>query len=259
MVTQSLIDIHSHFLFGVDDGARTMEESVAMLQLAAASGTSAIVATPHSNLEYRYEPAVIAERLAKLAEAVKGSIELHSGCDFHLSYDNIQDALENPRKYTINQNNYLLVEFSDLLIFRNTQDIFARLAGAGMTPVITHPERNSLLRQRIHEIELWVASGATVQVTAQSLIGGFGRRAQEFARQLLDRSLVHFIASDGHDCEHRPPRMDLAHAWLTENYGESVAEVLCVLNPGAAVTGDRLEPVITEVDRNARRWYQFWR
>jgi protein-tyrosine phosphatase len=254
-----LIDIHSHFLFGVDDGARTIEESLAMLQVAAGSGTTAIVATPHADLEYRYEPPVIAERLAKLKEAVNGSIELHSGCDFHLSYDNIQDALENPRKYTINQKNYLLVEFSDLLIFRNTQDIFARLAGEGMTPVITHPERNSLLRQRMNEIESWVASGATVQLTGQSLTGGFGRRAQEFSRQLLDRNLVHFVASDGHDCERRPPRMDLAHAWLKENYGESVAEALCVINPGAAVNGVSLEPVITEVNRSPRRWYQFWR
>ncbi len=230
-----------------------------MLHMAAERGTTAIVATPHADLEYHYDPAAIAERLGKLKEAVNGAIELHSGCDFHLSYENIQDALENPRKYTINKKNYLLVEFSDLLIFRNTQEIFAHLAAAGMTPVITHPERNALLRQRIDEIEAWVGSGATVQVTAQSLTGGFGRRAQEFSRQLLDRNLVHFIASDGHDCEHRPPRMDLAHAWLTENYGESVAKALCVINPGAAVAGEPLEPVILGVDRSTRRWYQFWR
>ncbi len=232
---------------------------MAMLRMAAEHGTKAIVATPHSNLKYRFEPEVIAERLSRLTEAAAGSIELYSGCDFHLSYDNIQDAIENPRKYTINHGNYLLVEFSDLLIFRNTQEIFGRLAASGMIPIITHPERNSLLRQRLNEIEAWVASGATVQVTAQSLTGGFGRRAQDFCRELLDRGLVHFVASDGHDCKHRPPRMDQARAWLSENYSDSVAAALCVVNPGAAVVGEPLEPVISAVDPNSRRWYQFWR
>jgi protein-tyrosine phosphatase len=254
-----LIDIHSHVLFGLDDGARTIEESLAMLRLAAEHGTKAIVATPHSNLQYRFDPALIEERLAQLAEAAGGAVELYSGCDFHLSYENIQDAIENPNKYTINHKNYLLVEFSDLLIFRNTQDIFGRLAGAGMIPIVTHPERNALLRQRVDQIELWVASGAAVQITAQSVTGGFGKRAQDFCRELLDRGLVQFVASDGHDCERRPPRMDLARAWLRGNYGDTVAAALCITNPAAAVIGEPLEPVLTGVDRNSRKWYQFWR
>ncbi len=230
-----------------------------MIRMAAAHGTTALVATPHSSPEYRFEPELIAERLAKLVEASEGALELYSGCDFHLSYDNIQDAILNPRKYTINQKNYLLVEFSDLLIFKNTPEIFARLAGAGMIPVVTHPERNGLLRQRLEEIAAWVESGASVQVTAQSLTGEFGRKAEEFCRMLLDRGLVHFTASDGHDCERRPPRMDQARAWLTENYGEAVSEALCVTNPRAAVTGSPLAKVRVEVAPSSRKWYRFWR
>lgn len=230
-----------------------------MIRMAAEHGTTDLVCTPHSNLQYRFEPDVIAERLAQLEQAAGGALKLYSGCDFHLSYENIQDAIENPRKYTINKKNYLLVEFSDLLIFRNTPEIFARLSGEGMTPIITHPERNALLRQRLDQIEMWVAAGASVQVTAQSLTGGFGSRALDFSRQLLDRRLVHFIASDGHDCERRPPRMDLARKWLSENYGESVAEILCEINPGATLTGDPLEVVVSEVSPSSRKWYQFWR
>jgi protein-tyrosine phosphatase len=254
-----LIDIHSHVLYGLDDGAGTFEESLAMIRMAAAHGTTALVATPHASPEYRFEPEAIAERIAGLVDASGGVLELYSGCDFHLSYDNIQDAIINPNKYTINQKNYLLVEFSDLLIFKTTAEIFARLAGAGMIAVITHPERNGLLRQRLEEIAAWVESGACVQVTAQSLTGGFGRRAQEFCRLLLDRGLVHFIASDGHDCERRPPRMDQARAWLAENYGDAVSETLCVTNPRAAVTGDPLETVSVEVAPSSRKWYRFWR
>lgn len=256
-----MIDIHSHVLYGLDDGARTFEESLAMLRMAAAHGTTALVATPHASPEYRFQPERIAQQMAELSAALKESgeaLEIYSGCDFHLSYDNITDSIDNPNKYTINQKTYLLVEFSDLVIFRNTPDIFARLAGAGMVPVITHPERNALLRQRLEAIAAWVASGACVQVTAQSLTGGFGRHAQEFCRRLLDRGLVHFAASDGHDCERRPPCMDRARAWLAENYGDAAAETLCETNPRAAVIGGPLEAVRIEAPAPSK-WYQLWR
>src|SRR5690349_14581386 len=201
-------------LFGLDDGARTLEDSLAMIRMAAEHGTTGLVATPHANLEYRFDPELIAARLAQVRAACGGALRLYTGCDFHLSYENIQDAIEHPRKYTLNQQTYLLVEFSELLIFRNTEDIFARLGEAGMIPVITHPERNGLLRQRVEEIARWVAQGARVQLTAQSLTGGFGRHAQDFSRESLDRRLAHVVASDAHDCERRPPVLDQARAWL---------------------------------------------
>ena len=251
-------------LFGLDDGARTLEESLAMIRMAAAHGTTDLVATPHANLEYRFDPQVIAERLARLQqaqlqEASAGPLRLYTGCDFHLSYENIQDALEHPRKYTINQQNYLLVEFSDLLIFRNTEDIFARLGDAGMIPVVTHPERNGLLRQRIEQIAHWVEQGARVQLTAQSLTGGFGRSALDFSRELLNHRLAHVVASDGHDCEQRPPVMDQACSWLRKQYGEECAEALCVANPGATLSGDPMYLPDAEAGSSVRKWYEFWR
>jgi protein-tyrosine phosphatase len=254
-----LIDIHSHVLYGLDDGAGTIEDSVAMVRMAAEHGTTDLVATPHANPNYRFDPQIVRERLLEVAEASGNTLRLHAGCDFHLSYDNIQDAIANPHKYTINHQRYLMVEFSDLLIFNNTQEIFARLEEAGMTPVITHPERNSLLRQRVDQIAQWVEAGACVQVTGQSLLGDFGRRAAEFSRTLLDRRLVHFLASDAHDCEHRPPRLDLAFAWVKERYGEEWAEALCVTNPRATLVGEFLEPLEDTGASESRKWYQIWR
>ncbi len=254
-----MIDIHSHVLYGLDDGARTIEDSVAMVRMAAEHGTTDLVATPHANPSYPFDPDLVRVRLAEVAEASNNVLRLHSGCDFHLSFDNIQDAIQNPKKYTINQRCYLMVEFSDLLIFNNTAEILARLGEAGMTPVITHPERNSLLRQRVDQIASWVEGGALVQVTGQSLLGGFGRRAAEFSRTLLDRRLVHFLASDAHDCEHRPPRLDLVYSWVKNKYGEACAEDLCVLNPGATLTGEPLTEMKCSRNPNPRRWYQFWR
>jgi len=254
-----LVDIHSHVLFGMDDGARTLEDSLAMVRMAAEHGTTDLVATPHSNLNYRFEPAVIAERIAQIEAACGGALRLYTGCDFHLSYDNIQDALAQPHKYTIAHKNYLLVEFSDLLIFHNTGEIFGRLLEGGMIPVITHPERNALLRQRLEKIAEWVAAGSYVQVTGQSLTGKFGKRAQAFGRELLDRGLVHVIASDGHDVEHRPPVMDDAYRWLEQEYSQILAETLCVTNPKATLTGDTLIQPDTAGTSSAGKWYQFWR
>ena len=243
----------------MDDGARTLEDSLAMVRMAAEHGTTDLVATPHSNLNYRFEPAVIAERIAQIEAACGGALRLYTGCDFHLSYDNIQDALAQPHKYTIAHKNYLLVEFSDLLIFHNTGEIFGRLLEGGMIPVITHPERNALLRQRLDKIAEWVAAGSYVQVTGQSLTGGFGKRAQAFGRELLDRGLVHVIASDGHDVEHRPPVMDDAYRWLEQEYSQILAETLCVTNPKATLTGDTLIQPDTAGTSSAGKWYQFWR
>lgn len=255
-----MIDIHSHVLYGLDDGARTLEDSLAMVRMAAEHGTTELVVTPHANPEYRFDPEINAQRLAQIEAACRGALRLHTGCDFHLSFDNIKDAIANPQKYTIDHKNYLLVEFSDLLIFHNTAEIFSRLLDAGMIPVITHPERNSLLRQRVEPIAEWVRSGVRVQVTAQSLTGRFGKRAEAFARTLLDRNLVHVIASDAHDCEHRPPRMDEAYHWLTANYSAATAMLLCLTNPGAALTGDRMqEPDTSKASRSASKWFGFLR
>ncbi len=243
----------------MDDGAPSLEESVAMARMAADSGTTDLVGTPHANLSYRFEPERIRERVAEIAAAVGERLRLYSGCDFHLSYDNIQDAIAQPRKYTINQQCYLLVEFSDMLIFRNTPEIFSRLQDAGMAPIVTHPERNQLLRDRLEDLARWVEAGAFVQVTAQSLLGQFGRRAQDFCQTLLDRQLVHFVASDAHDCQRRPPRLDDAYAWLKKNYGEPAAELLCVTNPRATLTGESLDTLETEIVSERRKWYQIWR
>ncbi len=170
----------------MDDGACTLDESVNMLAMAADHGTTDLVCTPHANLTYRFDPEEIREKLAKVQ--ARSKVHVYSGCDFHLSFENIQDAIENPQKYTIDHKRYLLVEFSDLLIFHNTAEILGRLQDAGMIPIITHPERNSLLRQRIDKIAAWVEAGTRVQVTAQSLIGEFGRRAKEFSLRSAARS-----------------------------------------------------------------------
>ncbi len=253
-----MIDIHAHILFGMDDGPQTLEESLAMLEVAEASGTTDIVATPHANLEYTFDPEVVDRKIAELRRAAPGRIRIHRGCDFHLTYDNIQDALAAPAKYTINGKKFLLVELSELLIVKTTDDIFARMQGVGIIPVITHPERNALLHQRPEQIARWVTGGCLVQITAQSLLGKFGKPARQFSEELMRRGLVHLVASDAHDARRRPPRLDQAFELVARKFGPRRAERLFLLNPGAVIAGVPLESDEPEASR-PRKWYQFWR
>ncbi|MCS7024031.1 MAG: hypothetical protein NZV14_04480 [Bryobacteraceae bacterium] len=246
-------------MYGLDDGPKTLEESLAMLRLAAANGTTDIVATPHANLQFAFQPDLINQRLEELQRVCNGSPRIYSGCDFHLTWDNLQDALAHPNKYTINHHNYLLVEFSDMWIFHNTEEIFASLRSRGIIPVITHPERNSLLQRRLPSLTRWIEQGALIQVTAQSYLGRFGRSAQKFSRQLMQLGLVHFVASDAHDTQHRPPDLGEAFTWVAKHYGQPTAQRLFVDNPKAALEGRPLPPVTQSSLPQPRRWFEFWK
>jgi len=244
----------------VDDGARTFEQSLAMVRMAADAGTTDIVATPHADLQYKFQPAVIDERIAALQAELGGAIRIHRGCDFHLAYDNIQDALAHPTKYTINHKQYLLVEFSEMTIFPTTTEMFERLLTARMVPIITHPERNSLLRQRVAELSKWAQMGCLLQITGGSFLGNFGDRAKTWSDAMMARGLVHVVASDGHDLEHRPPVLDEVRDYLAKKYSAEAAERLTASNPGAIIQG--LELPISESSYSgggSKKWYQFWR
>jgi len=252
-----MIDIHSHILPELDDGPDTLEESLAMLRIAVDAGTTDIVATPHASPEFPFQPEVVEARIAELVAAADSSARIHPGCDLHLSYDNIQDALACPTKYTVNHKCYLLVEFSDLLIFKTTEEIFDRLLAAGMVPIVTHPERNPLLHQRPERLQAWVEQGCLLQLTAHSLLGRFGEQAREFADLLLRRGLVHFVASDAHDAATRSPDLTGAYRHVARKYGESRAQQLFVANPARVLRGEPLGKEAPASTTERRRWYRF--
>jgi protein-tyrosine phosphatase len=253
-----MVDIHSHILPGLDDGPATLEESVAMVRMAAESGTTDIVATPHANLEYSFEPELVDRKIAELTEASGAAPRIHRGCDFHLYYENIQRALSDPARYAINGKGYLLVEFSDLLIFPAAGEVFGRMRESGLTPVITHPERNALLARDLEQIRQWVDAGCRVQVTAQSLSGRFGRRVRAAAEEMLRCGLVHFVASDAHDARHRPPVLAEAYRHVAARYGDEHAQALFETNPRAALGGEEVKARLPEPKARPVRWWRWW-
>src|SRR5664279_5069009 len=182
-----MVDIHSHVVWGLDDGARDVEQSLGMLRAAAENGTSDIVATPHSNAQYRYQAELLEERVQQLAAKTGGKPRIHKGCDLHLSFDNIDEVLQRPGKYSINGKQYLLVECPDFHIGKHMEGVLQQLVGNGIVPIVTHPERNPVLQNKLSRVEEWVELGCLVQVTALSISGGFGRTAHSAADRLLER------------------------------------------------------------------------
>jgi protein-tyrosine phosphatase len=256
-VALGVIDIHSHILPGIDDGPTALEDAVAMLKIAAECGTTDIVATPHANARFTFDPELIDRKIAELQAAAGPVPRIHRGCDFHLTPENIEDALAKPAKYAINNKRYLLVEFSDAFVPDTTHDIFYRFQAAGLTPVVTHPERNGLLSSRIDRLASWVENGCLVQITAQSLLGRFGRTARRVASQLLQRNLAHFVASDAHDTKHRPPDLKEAYLYVASTWGEKCAQSVFVTAPRAAILGEPFDPESAEQSYPKRRFFWF--
>ncbi len=254
-----MIDIHSHVVWGMDDGATSMEQSLNMLRAAAESGTTDLVATPHSNAEYVYQAELLEERIAELASKTDGKPRIHRGCDLHLSVDNIDEVIERPGKYSINGKQYLLVECPDFHVGKHTEKVLQRLIDCGLVPVVTHPERNPVLQRKVDRVEEWVELGCLVQVTALSISGGFGRTAGAAVGRLLERGLVHVVASDAHDPEHRHTRLDGAYGIVRSRYGKEEADTLFTDNPQAVIEGVPLMGGRRIREHSSlKQWWRFW-
>jgi protein-tyrosine phosphatase len=235
-----VVDIHSHILPEVDDGPKSWDVSIAMCRAAAADGITHMVATPHANDRYHYDREHLQGLLTRLQELAGDAPKLLLGCDFHLSYDNIQDALAHPKRYVIGDTRYLLVEFSNYSIPNQASDSFQKLGDCGMTPVITHPERNPILRENLQRVVEWAEQGCVVQVTGSSLTGFWGERSQRAALWLLERQAVHVLATDAHEMEKRVPILSTARDTAAQIAGEEVAEALVESNPRAIIDNQPL-------------------
>ncbi|MGA8029336.1 MAG: CpsB/CapC family capsule biosynthesis tyrosine phosphatase [Bryobacteraceae bacterium] len=254
----TVIDIHSHVLPGVDDGARTIEDSIQMLRIAAAAGTTEIVATPHANAQFVFQKENIEQVFGELRESSSEFIQVHLGCDFHLDYDNVLDAISDPAKYTINHGRYLMLEPPDYCSSQIMQQALKRLIEVNIVPIITHPERMNFLQTKFHELERLIDDGCLIQVTGQSFLGRFGPAAKASADSLLERGLVHVVASDAHDCVDRPPDLSPSYKYVASGYGPELADELFVHNPGAVVRNKFISPAEKRPSEKPRS-FAFWK
>jgi len=232
-----MVDIHCHILPGLDDGPATLAESVEMAKMAMADGITHVVATPHASDRFKFEPELIRSRRDELQEMVGEKLQLATGCDFHMNVENLRAFRAEPARFTIHQKNYLLVEFADFAIPAMLDDVMKEMLVSGITPIITHPERNPLLRSRPERLQGWVAQGCFVQLTAGSLLGRFGQSAQIAAEKWLGEGLIHFVATDAHNAKTRPLQLKEAYQMVARKHDKPLAEALFRENPLAAFEG----------------------
>lgn len=232
-----MIDIHCHILPEVDDGPKSWDVALEMCRMAVADGITHIVATPHANDRYVYDRAYLSGLLDQLREKFGPSLQFSLGCDFHLSFENLERVLEHPHNYTIGDTNYLLIELSNYSVPTQLSECFTRLADRNLTPILTHPERNPILQQTPKRILEWAEQGCLIQVTSSALTGFWGERPEMIARWLLDRSAVHILSSDAHETKRRVPNLSAGRAVAEKLVGTEYATALVEGNPGAIVNG----------------------
>lgn len=228
------IDIHSHIIPGVDDGARNMEISMQMLQIAADDGISAIILTPHNKPGHRpFDFSKIASLTKDMQNELVSQnigIKLYIGNEIYYRSEIISE-IENGRATTLAGTHYVLVEFDPLDDYDHIRNGLYALLMNGYRPVLAHAERYRNIRAKKSGLnDLW-EMGCYIQVNAGSIMGKFGFDTRQYARKLLKQNLVHFIATDAHDVDKRAPYLSSCADYVTGKYGTDYAGYLLYDNP----------------------------
>lgn len=255
----AVIDLHAHILPGVDDGPASFDQSLAMLRMAAQAGTKEIVATPHFSRKYPLQPALVQRRWEELQHLAGDLITIRRGYEVELTPEAVRAVLAAPARFTICGYQYLLVEVPDDLRPEEAEPLLGELLGAGLRAILAHPEAHPSLGHSRRRIERWVQRGVFLQAAAGSFLGLYGEAVADAARRLMKFGLVHFLASNAHDLQYRPPRLDVIRLRLMAFYPPEFVEQLLELHPRAVVQGQELPPGPLAAPWLRRHWYQVWR
>lgn len=245
-----MIDIHAHILPGLDDGAASTAEALQMAAIAAAGGTTAMVATPHviSGL-YDNTPPQIRAAVALLNSSLAVEnipLQILPGAEYRLEPD-LPRHLQAGRLLTVNDTGYyLLVELPPALLPGYAEQILYEIQLQGVTPIIAHPERNSELARSPQKLGRLARRGILAQVTAGSLLGHFGPAAKRGAQKMLADGVAQVVASDAHSTRKRPPALAAAAREIETRWGAALACTLLFTNPGLIIAGQAVEPVFNE-------------
>ncbi|MEN8152043.1 MAG: CpsB/CapC family capsule biosynthesis tyrosine phosphatase [Planctomycetota bacterium] len=237
-----MIDLHSHYLPDVDDGAPTMEASLDMLRTAAADGITHMVATPHQRHPAGYDVSaeLARERLAavKAAAAEAGvPVELSLSAEIHYS-EGIPEGLADGTLLPLGEGSrYFLFELPVTTVPGNLREMIFAFQTAGCYPVLAHPERNFEVMEKPKKAALLREQGVLLQITAQSITGEFGRKSRAAAKKLLKWGVADVIASDAHNPDRRPPGLSEAVRRAAKWVGAERAEAMVTEIPRRILAG----------------------
>ncbi len=219
-----VIDIHSHILAGIDDGAKTLDDSLLMAEKAVEEGITKIIATPHhQHPNFQNEGPSVIEAVANLnKELIKQDIPLEvlAGQEVRL-YGEMRQDLKLGAALSLANSKYVLIELPTNQIPAYTTRLLYEVSSEGYIPVIAHPERNKVFLESPDKLYELIKNGALGQLTTSSLTGYFGKEIGTFSRQLIEANLVHVLASDAHNLANRTFRIQEAFTLLEDEYGQS--------------------------------------
>jgi len=240
-----MIDLHSHILPCLDDGARNMDEALEMCRIAEADGIHTIIASPHSkNGVYDNDEKTILPVLEKVKEAVreKGiSIEIIPAVDMHIDPEVVTFFKQNSQ--LLLGGHYVLLEFPSQSIPPYTGEFLFKMKLKGYIPIITHPERNTIIQGDTTVLQKWVEGGAIVQVTAMSLTGEFGEKVRKVSLKMVQSGLAHFIATDAHSPNWRKPILSKGRKVLEEILDSNRAKAMVEDIPRKILNGEVIESI----------------
>ena len=232
-----MIDLHTHFLHGIDDGAQTLSESLALAKVAVADGITAAAMTPHIH-PGRFDnfKTHILSHVAHFQQALNDqgiALKVYPGAEVRLGVESFEQILagEVPFLGRVNGCDVLLLELPHQHIPVGSQQLVNKLLSMNIRPLIAHPERNKSVMDDPRRIHPFVDAGCWLQVTAGSIVGDFGTAAKKTALSLLEDDWVHVVATDAHNLSARPPRLSPARQAVAQALGEDVAQLLFHTRP----------------------------
>jgi protein-tyrosine phosphatase len=257
-----MVDIHGHWLPGIDDGAKSLEMALRMGRIAVEDGITTVLATPHhKNGVYETFAETVREEVASLRSVFESEgieLDVLPGSECHLVPELPRELAEGHAMTVADRKKAVLVELPVHSIPMGATTILEEILGLGLTPVIVHPERNSALARDPDRLADWVSLGCLAQVTARSCIGKFGDRAQYAAKEMVTRGMIHFVASDTHRDKRRVPDMSFGRSviekWTTPGVGKLLAETY----PRDLVLGREIqtEALDDALPRRRRGWFR---
>lgn len=231
-----MVDIHSHMLPGVDDGADCMTEALDMAKLAVYGGTKEMVITPHCNIPYlygNYAGDIIENSFNELKMQISNSripLKIYLGAEVFIT-DEIIDLIRKGKVNPINNGKYILVEFGVDEEPGYMSGMLEKIICEGLIPVVAHPERYYAVFYYPEIIYTWIEAGAIIQINKGSLLGRFGKEPEAVSRVLLAHNLVHCIASDAHASWRRTPHMMDVMEMVIDLFNQQYAENVLEYNP----------------------------
>jgi len=257
-----MIDLHCHILYGIDDGAQFLSESIRMAGMAQRDGIEKIVATPHlykKGMDMAHF-SLISHRIDELTRALNEqniNIELFPGAEVHISHDLIDQIELHRDKLVINHGSYLLIEFPSDHIYARVKELFFDIMSERIVPIIAHAERNTVFIQHPEILYDLISMGACVQSNSGSFTGLYGSKVQKASFRFLMWKFVHFVGTDGHNTMSYSPRLSEAYAKVEAVSGEKAARAIFHDNAEAVLENTHLpycpEPVNPIHDRKSMK------